>query len=151
VTTKDKRKIELNREVPIVAACLALSLLLHGLSVVTGFGEPDTARMASLAVEWHQTGQIHSYEYPLRTSPLYIHAIKLLLDAGVPLSSMPSILNWISLIGGSLVLIPLYLQWRLLAGPAAAAVGCLLFSATPAFWLANISGMAHLPRGLYYL
>jgi hypothetical protein len=151
VTKTSKRQFEFTREVPIVAGCLALSLLLHGLSIVTQFGEPDTARMAALAVEWHETGQIHTYEYPLRTSPLYIHAIKLLLDAGAPLRSVPSILNWLSLIGGSLVLLPLYLLWRLLTGPSVAAAGALLFSATPAFWLANIPGMAHLPAFVFFV
>ena len=133
------------KEFYILLGCVGLSLLLHGLSVVQGFGEPDAARFAVLAEEWHQTGKIHSYSYHIRTSPLYVHSIKVLLDLGLPLRIMPALLNWLNVIVGSLMLIPLYLLWRNLTRPAVSFLGCLLFSLTPAFWLANIYGMAHLP------
>jgi len=132
-------------ELLLLAALVAASLLLHALSVIEGFGEPDTARFAVLAEEWHGTGQIHSYSYHLRTSPLYLHGLKLLLDAGLPLRAVPAVVNWLSVIMGGLLLIPLYLLWRRLTSSAAAFLGCLLFSATPAFWLATIYGSPHLP------
>jgi hypothetical protein len=129
----------------MLAGLVAASLLLHGMSIIEGFGEPDTARYGVLAEEWHTTGKIHSYSYHLRTSPLYLHGLKLLLDAGLPLTAVPAVLNWLNLIVGSLLLIPLYLLWRDLIHSTAAFLGCVLFSVTPAFWLANIYGAPHLP------
>jgi hypothetical protein len=129
----------------ILLGCVGLSLLLHGLSVVQGFGEPDAARFTVLAEEWQQTGKIHTYSYHIRTSPMYIHSLKVLLDLGVPLKIMPALLNWLSVLVGSMMLIPLYLLWRNLTRPSISFLGCLLFSLSPAFWLANIYGMAHLP------
>ena len=73
-------------EWPILIALVAVSLWLHAGSMIEGFGEPDTARYGVLAEEWHTTGQIHSYSYHLRTSPLYLHGLKLLLDAGMPMA-----------------------------------------------------------------
>lgn len=133
------------REAVILGTCVVLSIVLHALFVVEGFGESDAARLATLATEWHQTGSIHSYSYPLRTSPLYIHSIKILLGLGIPLHNVPPLMNWLSLILASLTLIPLYLLWRLLSRPLVSIFACLLFFVTPAFWLANIYGMAHLP------
>ena len=129
----------------LLLAGLMIIFVLHAVSMIDGFGEPDTARYGVLAEEWHTTGQIHSYSYHLRTSPLYLHSLKLLLDAGLPLPAVPALLNWLNVIMGSLMLVPLYLLWRRLTRPSVAFLGCLLFSVTPAFWLANIYGTPHLP------
>jgi len=129
----------------LLLAGLMIIFVLHAVSMIDGFGEPDTARYGVLAEEWHTTGLIHSYSYHLRTSPLYLHSIKLLLDAGLPLAAVPAVLNWLNVIMGSLMLVPLYLLWRRLTRPSAALLGCLLLTVTPAFWLANIYGAPHLP------
>lgn len=138
-------KISGRRELLLLGACVLLSILLHAVSIIHGFGEPDAARLATIAVEWHQTGKIQDYSYLLRTSPMYIQAIKLSLDLGVPKAAVPSLLNWLNVILGGLTLLPLYLLWRRFARPSIAAVACLFFFMTPAFWLANIYGMPHLP------
>jgi hypothetical protein len=133
------------REGLILTACVGLSLILHAISIITGFGEPDAARLATFAVEWHHSGTIHEYSYALRTSPLYIHGIIILLDLGIPQGVIPHLMNWLNVILGSLTLVSLYLLWRQLSRPLTSGIACLFFSATPAFWLANIYGMAHLP------
>jgi hypothetical protein len=141
-----KNRTESNRrEAILLLAGWLLLFGIHGLAVIHGFGEPDTARFAVLAEEWHTTGQIHSYSYHLRTSPLYLQGLKLLRDAGLPLRDMPAVVNWLNVIMGGLLLIPLYMLWRRLIRREAALLGCLLFSATPAFWLANVYGSPHLP------
>lgn len=132
-------------ELLLVAGAVALSVIVHGFFVVRGFGEPDVARLAVTAGEWHATGKTLYQSYVYRTSPLYIHALKKLLDLGLPLAALPAFLNLTAVILGSLTLVPLYLLWRKLANRLTAAIACLLFSFTPAFWLANVYGMAHLP------
>jgi hypothetical protein len=139
-----RKEILMRYELPILVACIGISILVHALFVVGGFGEPDAARLAVFAAEWHQTGSIHSYTYHVRTSPLYIHSMKIMLDLGMPLGSIPPLINWMSLILGSLTLLPLYRLWKILSGSAVSAMACLFFTLTPAFWLANIYGMAHL-------
>jgi hypothetical protein len=133
------------RERLLLAGAVALSIVFHGSFVIRGFGEPDAARLAVAAGEWHATGTSLYQSYIYRTSPLYIHALKKLLDLGLPYTALPAFLNWASVVIGSLTLIPLYLLWRTLADRGVAALACVLLSFTPAFWVANIYGMAHLP------
>lgn len=132
-------------ELIILAGAVILSIFVHGFFVMDGFGEPDAARMAVQAAGWHQMGRIPILSYPVRVSPLYLHTLKAVLDLGYPLQGLANLMNWANVIMGSLTLIPLYLLWRYLSTPKAAAIGCLLYSFTPAFWHANIYGMPHLP------
>ena len=132
------------REPTILLAFVVVSVLAHAVPMIPGFGESDAARLAVLAAEWHETGQMASYFYEPRTSPLYIHMLKLLMDAGVPMASLPPLINWINVVLGGLILIPLFYLWRRLSDAATAAVACALVIAAPAFWAASIYGMPHL-------
>lgn len=132
----------------ILALCVALSLLVHSHFTLDGFGEPDAGFLAYDAVLSHHDGMSRAYplvDYRIWSSPLYIHYLKKSLDWGLPISGLPSLMNWSNIVVGSLILIPLYLLGKRLIGSEAAAVGCVLYSLTPAYWLANIYGMPHLP------
>jgi hypothetical protein len=139
------RPLSVRTEAIVLSAAVVLSIVLHAAFIIHGFGEPDIARLVVAAAEWHETGRTVYFSYIYRTSPLYIHALKFLLDLGFPLVMLPVLLNWASVVLGGLTLIPLYLYWRKLANRGAAAIGCVLLVFAPAFWLANIYGMAHLP------
>lgn len=129
----------------LIGVSVLLSVVLHGAFVIRGFGEPDVARLVVAAEEWNLTGGILYQSYIFRTSPLFIHAIKKLLDAGVSPAVIPGLLNWLAVVIGSVTMVPLYLLWRKLSDRGTAAIACVLFLFTPAYWLANIYGMAHLP------
>ena len=78
----------------ILALCVLGSILIHAALVIPGFGEADAARLAILAAEWHETGHMVSYFYEPRTSPLYIHTLKLLMDVGIPMTWVSALINW---------------------------------------------------------
>lgn len=134
-----------HNEAVLVGVGVLLSIAVHGAFVIHGFGEPDIARLVVAAAEWHLTGQTLYQSYIFRTSALYIHLIKKLLDMGLPLASVPTFLNWMSVVLGSLTMIPLYLLWKRLCNRGVAALACVFFLFTPAYWLANVYGMAHVP------
>ena len=131
--------------------CVLLSIFVHGAFVIRGFGEPDSARLAIVAADWHETGTINHSWYIIRTSPLYIHSLKWLIGLGFPLGRLPAFINWSSLLIGSLTLLPLFYFWRKVASRGAAAIGCALIVFAPAYWLANIYGMAHLPSFFLFI
>jgi hypothetical protein len=135
----------------LLAGAVVISVVFHGAFVIHGFGEPDVARLAVAAGEWHATGKSLYQSYIFRTSPLYIHALKALLDLGLPHTALPAFLNWASVVLGSLTLIPLYLLWRTVSDRGTAALACLFLSFTPAFWVSHIYGMAHLPSFSFFV
>ena len=134
-----------NRENLVLTAAIALSVIVHGAMIVRGFGEPDAARLVVAAAEWHFTGEPLYQSYIFRTSPLFIHDIKLGLALGVPLAAMPALLNWFAVLAGALTLWPMFLLWKRLSDATVAGAACVLFALTPAYWVANAYGMAHLP------
>jgi hypothetical protein len=133
------------KEFTVLLSCVIVSVVVHGVFVVDGFGESDSARLGVYAIEWYHAGTFSTYSYAVRTSPLYIHGIKALLDLGVSPLSVPPMINWFSVILASLTLVPLYYLWRNLLGRRAAVVACVLFFFTPVYWLASVYSMAHLP------
>ena len=139
------------RELIILTGCVILSIFVHGFFVMDGFGEPDAARMAVQAAGWHQMGRIPILSYPVRVSPLYLHTMKAVLDFGCPLHRLANLMNWANVIIGGLTLIPLYLLWRYLSTPKAAAIGCLLYSFTPTFWHASNYAMPNLPSFAFFV
>ena len=139
------------QELLVLATCVGLSIIIHRIFMVSGFAEPDAARLALLAAEWQQTGTFSTYSYVLRTSPLYLHMIKIILELGVPLKTLPAVMNWGNVLFGSLSLIPLFFLWRILLNRHVAVIACFLFSFTPTFWLANICGMPHLPSFFFFI
>ena len=82
-----------------------------------GFGEPDAARLAGDAIIWHLTGEpsLAVADYRIRTSPLYIHAMKKCLDWGLPAARLPALVNWGNAVIGSLAAALIYLLARRLA------------------------------------
>lgn len=131
-----------------VTICLLLavvaSIVVHGMLRVKGLGEPDSARLAVLAAEWSRAGSFHGYDYPLRTSPLYIHLLKWFMSRGADLAVVVDFMNWLNVVVGSVTMVPLFLLWRRFVSANAAAVACVLYAFTPAYWLANLYGMPHL-------
>ncbi|MDH3217450.1 MAG: hypothetical protein OEN01_14400, partial [Candidatus Krumholzibacteria bacterium] len=134
-----------------LAAVVLLSVVIHWPFMLPGFGEPDVARMAIVGSEWHNAGYIPNYSYYLRTSPLLLQIIKGLFDIGVPYAHIPRLLNWVNLFLGSLTLVPLYVLWRHLTNRRVAVIASVLFFFTPAFWSANLYGMAHLPAFAFFV
>jgi hypothetical protein len=136
---------------PIELAVLALSTALlawfHGSQVEHIFGESDGVRMATDAAGWHFNGHVHleTTDYRMRTSPLYIHALKAAMDHGLRIRSLPKFMSWISL-GSSLIgLLSSYFLVRSLIGKTGAAIATALLLLMPAYWLSGSYGMSHGP------
>jgi hypothetical protein len=138
---------------PALLLCLvALTGVLHAAFRIEGCGEQDAARLLNAAAIWHQQGLPPNAGYTIRVSPLYLHALKKCLDWGVPLRVLPDLVNWLNVLSGSLLLVPLFLLWEDLLGPGAAAGAVGLFAVMPAFWYSCIYGMPHIPSfGLFVL
>lgn len=124
-----------------------LSLVIHGYFLFEGFGEPDAARIA-ISTMLYKVGLQGGIS---RINPCYQTFLWGCLNLGLPSGYVPTLMNGINLIVGSLTLIPLYLLWRSLSSPMAAALACLLYSAAPAFWVAHLYGMPHLPAFFFLL
>jgi hypothetical protein len=130
----------------IALAALA-AFWLHWHFRVSGFGEQDAGRLACDAINWHFQGSIDmtKVDYRLHTSPLYIHGMKLALDHGLRVSSLPLLMNGVSVFASSACMVGLYLLFRQLSTPAIAAAATLVYSLTPCFWLGSVYGMPTLP------
>ncbi|HYP75878.1 MAG TPA: hypothetical protein VER12_07985 [Polyangiaceae bacterium] len=120
---------------------------LHWHFRMSGFGEQDAGRLATDAINWHFEGSIDmtKVDYRLHTSPLYIHAMKWLLDHGLRVRSLPLFMNGSSVVCSSACLVGLYLLFRQLSTPAIAAAATVVYSLTPCFWLGSVYGMPTLP------
>ncbi|HVU06058.1 MAG TPA: hypothetical protein VHE30_30115 [Polyangiaceae bacterium] len=134
-------------EAVLLPLLLVAHLALHSLLVVPEFGEPDGARMAGDAVNWHYAGvvRLDTTDYRMRTSPLYIHAMERALRFGTPIEKLPALMTRFSLVTNTLALLAAYLLFRKLAGRPAGAVATVLLAGMPGFFLAGIYGMAHGP------
>ena len=138
----------LSRTEWIALAVGALSaFVLHTHFRMTGFGEQDAGRLATDAINWHFEGFIDmaKVDYRLHTSPLYIHSLKLLLDHGLAIGSLPRVMNGASVFASSACLVGLYVLFRRLVSPAIAGAAVVLYSLTPCFWLGSVYGMPTLP------
>jgi len=120
---------------------------LHWHFKMSGFGEQDAGRLASDAINWHFEGSIDmtKVDYRLHTSPLYIHSMKLALDHGLRVRSLPLLMNGLSVLASSGCMVGLYLLFRQLSTPAIAAAATIVYSLTPCFWLGSVYGMPTLP------
>lgn len=120
---------------------------LHWHFRMSGFGEQDAGRLASDAINWHFEGSIDmtKVDYRMHTSPLYIHSMKLLLDHGMRVRSVPLFMNGLSVFASSACMVGLYLLFRQLSTPAIAAGAVIVYSLTPCFWLGSVYGMPTLP------
>ena len=140
-------------ESALVALAAVLAFALHWYFRLSGFGEQDAARLASDAIHWHETGQIFmaKVDYRLRTSPLYIHSLKLALDHGLPIRALPGLMNGVSVAASSACLVGLYFLFRRLSEPRHAALAVFIYALTPAFWLGSVYGMPTLPALTFWV
>ncbi|MEO6603462.1 MAG: glycosyltransferase family 39 protein [Polyangiaceae bacterium] len=130
----------------LVLGALLLTLL-HAHFRLPGFGEQDAARLATDAINWHFEHVIYmeKVDYRLHTSPLYIHALKVALDHGLRIRSLPFVMNQGSVLLSSVCSVGLYLVFRRLTTPAVAAAATVIYAFTPAFWLGSVYGMPTVP------
>jgi hypothetical protein len=135
------------REAIALGAAAVAYLVIHVALIVPGFGEDDSARIAVDAIGWHFNGYVwfESTEYRMRTSPLYIQGLKTAMDLGMPLRRIPALMNFSSVLASLVAVTTAYLLFRSIVGRAAAAIACALLLVSPAFFLAGIYGMAHVP------
>jgi hypothetical protein len=148
MTETETERAALSRTEWILLAVGALvAFLVHTHFRMTGFGEQDAGRLASDAINWHFVGSIDmaKVDYRLHTSPLYIHALKSLLDHGLAIRALPRWMNGASVFLSSACLAGLYVLFRRLSTPAIAAAAVVLYSLTPCFWLGSVYGMPTLP------
>ncbi|HEX3774192.1 MAG TPA: glycosyltransferase family 39 protein [Polyangiaceae bacterium] len=131
------------RETALLALGALLALLAHARYSLTGFGEQDAARLAMDAVHWHAERVIYmaDVDYRLRTSPLYIHLLKLALDRGLSIRALPGLMNGASVIFSSACLVGFYLLFRRFSGGRIAAAATVVYALTPCFWLGSVYGM----------
>ena len=129
------------------------SFCIHYMFMLKGFGEPDACRLALWGKALHDNVSFeagHIATYPLRTSPLYILGIKLLLQSEVPLLSIPYYLNILNVVASSVLICLAYGFWSKMTNSIAAFAGCVILFFTPTFWLSSIYGMPHLPALAFF-
>jgi Dolichyl-phosphate-mannose-protein mannosyltransferase len=140
------------REIVAVGLCALLSLLLHAHFMLPWLGESDAARFGRIAFLWHSQGKI-SFDvgYQIRTSTLYLQLETLALNHGLPLHSLPSVINWVSVVLGTFCSVALYALFRKLTTRPIAVAATLVYWLTPGFWLGNIYGMPTVPGMLFFV
>lgn len=133
----------------VLVAAIA-SLAVHAHYVLPGLGEGDAARFARIAFIWHVLGKV-SFDigYQSRTSTLYLQLEKLALDHGLPMRSLPTVVNSVSVAFGTATSVALYVLFRKLTTRPIAAAATLIYALTPGFWLGNVYGMPTVP-GLFF-
>lgn len=136
-----------HREILYVVVGTLLVIAAHLHYAIAGFGEQDAARLANDAIRWHLDGfiSVANTEYRLRTSPLYLHGLRVALDYGLPFSDIPLVINRFSAVMSGVALTALYYVFRRLSDTRVAAATVLVYAITPAFWLGSIYGMPTIP------
>jgi Dolichyl-phosphate-mannose-protein mannosyltransferase len=141
------------RELSVLALGAFLAFILHWHFRLSGFGEQDAARLANDAIHWHAEHRIFmaSVDYRLRTSPLYIHSLKLALDHGLRIRALPQLMNGVSAVSSSACLVGLYFLFRRLSGVRIAATAVVIYALTPCFWLGSVYGMPTVPALTFWV
>ncbi len=105
-------------------------------------GEPDAARLVIDAAILASEGENSLTGYRIRSSPAYIYAIAFMLKKGiVTISSIPSLLTWVSLLsGGAVVAIGTALIYRWFQSYYALLTFVLIIEFCPVFWQSSIVG-----------
>jgi hypothetical protein len=134
-------------ELGVLALSAALFVWVHASQIEHVFGESDGVRMATDAAGWHFNGRVHleTTDYRMRTSPLYIHALKSAMDHGLRMRALPKFMTWISLVSSLVGLLSTYFLVRSLIGKRGAAIATVLLLLMPAYWLSGSYGMSHGP------
>jgi hypothetical protein len=130
-----------------LGAALPVYLVGHARYMVPRFGETDASRNALDALAWYLRGAVSfgNTSYRMRTSPLYIHALKCAMSLGVPIRNIPGLMNRASLIASAVGLLAAYLLYRRLTDRVTAALACSLLAFTPAYFVSGNYGMAQVP------
>jgi len=135
------------RELGWILVGAALACLIHARFMMPGFGEQDAARLALDAVHWRAEHAIYleAVDYRLRTSPLYIHLLKLALDHGLAVAALPRLMNGASVLFSTVCSLALYFLFRRFSTRHIAAAAVVIYALTPCFWLGSIYGMPTMP------
>lgn len=145
-----QNQYSIKKEHVTIVLLVTISLVIHSIFIIDGFGENDAGRLPVAALRWHTSnGYMNSYLY--RVSPLYLCMLKTAMNLNMPLEYISNFMNWTSVIFGSLCLIPLFYLYKKLTCFEVAMAGCLLYSFTPTFWLANIYGMPLIIAFFFFL
>lgn len=138
--TVDRYK-KINKEILLVFSLVFVSFGIHFFFRVDGFGEQDSARIANLVLRNCLYGEGNTGFYITRVSPLYIQFLKGVLCAGLHPRHLPAVMNWVSIIIGSLCFVPMYYFFKRMINARVAFWGGIFCFFMPAFWLAGIYGM----------
>ncbi|HEY2408473.1 MAG TPA: hypothetical protein VGI10_20850 [Polyangiaceae bacterium] len=130
-----------------VALGALVAFVVYASCRLPGFGEQDSARLAEDSVLWHfaRSVAIDDFDYRLRTSPLYIHFIKVALDVGLPIRRVPALMNWFGAFMSGVCLAGLYYLFKVFSERALAATAVALCALTPGFWVCSIYGIPTIP------
>ncbi len=131
----------------------ALVLFRNFFFLIDGFGEPDSARLLNDAIVWSKAGYLDPTltDYRARISPLYIYALKILVDFGIGYDTIIYIMNSTNAVAGSLTFFIAFIflrQFLPLSG-ALASVAVLAFA--PSAFLASIYAMPHAIGFFFFL
>lgn len=138
-----------------LAAAALCALLLHlQVSMGSGFGEPDAVAFLQDAILWVRGGirssEFASYRY--YTSPGYIWFVtRILPGPSGNWAAVGAVLNGINVATSVLVIIPVFLLCRRLAGESAAAISAITVSFIPTFFQGGLYGFPTLPAEFFLL
>ena len=107
----------------VLTIIVTASMAVHGVAMLSGLGEQDSARILNDAFIWRDNPSYLSLPevgYRPRVLPLSLIILRSVLQAGVPMSALPHIMNVTNVVVGAFSLVPLFLIWRRIAGRQAA-------------------------------
>lgn len=135
-----------------VALSIVILMLLAALIHIPFFfgnvyGEQDTARLVNDALIWEKAGirteAISEYRYYI--CPGYIWLAKQIVVVSQVTSVRPAFfLNLLNLIAVVVIVIPVFLLFRRLAGFESAVLGTFFLLFVPTFWQSGLYGFPHL-------
>ncbi len=127
---------------------LGISVISHFPFVLTGFGEPDSARIAAVVIDRisHGSGGPLANIYFTDTIPLYVLYLSLFMKLlNFNYSYLPAIMNYTNAVFATLTIIPAYFFIkRLFENAAVAFCSVLLLIFAPTFYQSSIYGFPHL-------
>jgi hypothetical protein len=143
-----QRKIEI---LLLILSSILLCVFRSYFVITDTFGERDAARLANNAINLHNSGGIFPKGGINQISALYVHFLKLLLDGGVQLPSLPRIMSYINMVFGSIIIFPIYFLTKRLLNVRIAIFSIIFINFTPSFWLGTIYGFPTLLAYTFFL
>ncbi len=131
----------------------ALVLLRNFVFLIDGFGEQDAARLLNDAIVWSKAGYLDPAltDYRVRVSPLYIYALKRLVDLGVDYDTIIDIMNSANAVAGSLTFLVAFRFFRHFLTFGGALLGVVVLAFAPSVFLGSIYGMPHTIGFFFFL